>query len=268
VIALRHRPAPVAVHPTAVVDRRVRLDPGCRVGPLSILRGSLRLGAGTTIEGPAVVEGPAVFGARNRVHPFAALGGPPQDRSWHGERTRLVVGDDNVFREYVTVHRGTRKGGGTTRIGNGNLLMAGVHVAHDCRIGDDVQIANGVSLAGHVQVGDHAVFGGHAAVAPFVRIGEGAMVAGGAMVDRDVPPFCIARGDRAGIVALNVVGLRRHGASARAIDALHAAFRLLFRDGRVFAEALRACAPLARREPRVAVLLRFLRRSRVGVRRG
>jgi UDP-N-acetylglucosamine acyltransferase len=266
---VRRRPSAPGprVHSTAVVEGRVRLAPGVVVGPLAVLRGRLRLDAGTTIDALAVVEGPADLGSDNRIHPFAALGGPPQDRTYAGEPTRLVVGDGNVFREHVTVHRGTRKGGGTTRIGDRCLFMAGVHVAHDCRIGDDVQVANGVSLAGHVVVGDDAVFGGHAAVAPFVRIGTGAMVAGGAMVDRDVPPFCLVRGDRAAVAALNVVGLRRHGVPARSVAALRSAFALLFRDGRTFAAALRACAPLARRDRYVRLLVGFLRTSRVGVRR-
>lgn len=259
--------SPPHVHPAAVVNGRVRLGSDASIGALAVVHGPLRLGPGTRVNALAVLEGPAVLGARNRVHPFAALGGAPQDRSYAGEPTRLVVGDGNVFREHVTVHRGTRKGGGVTRIGQNCLFMAGVHVAHDCRIGDDVQIANGVSLGGHVQVGDGAVFGGHAAIAPFVRVGEGAMIAGGAMVNRDVPPFCIVRGDRAAVAALNVVGLRRRGAGARAIAALRAAFAILFRDGRGFAEALRACAPLARRNPHVRALLRFLRNSRLGVRR-
>lgn len=255
------------VHPAAVVLGRVRWAEGVVVGPLAVLRGPLRLGQGSVIAGPAVLEGPAAFGRDTQVHPFAVLGGPPQDRTYNGEPTRLVCGDGNVFREHVTVHRGTRKGGGVTRLGHRNLLMAGVHVAHDCRLGNDIQLANGVSLAGHVEVGDHAVFGGHAAVAPFVRVGRVAMVAGGAMVDRDVPPFCVARGDRAWIAALNVVGLHRRGVPARAVEALHRAFQLLFREPGPFAAALRACAPLARREPLVAELLRFLRRSRLGVRR-
>ena len=256
-----------AVHATAVVAGRVRLAEGCTIGPLAVLCGPLRIGAGSVVDGLAVLEGPASFGRETRVHPFAALGGPPQDRTYGGEPTRLVAGDGNVFREHVTVHRGTRKGGGVTRLGHRNLLMAGVHVAHDCRLGDEVQLANGVSLAGHVQVGDHAVFGGHAAVAPFVRVGRSAMVAGGAMVDRDVPPFCVVRGDRAWVAALNVVGLHRRGTGPRAVDALRRAFQLLFREPGPFAGALRACAPLARREPLVAELVRFLRRSRLGVRR-
>jgi UDP-N-acetylglucosamine acyltransferase len=255
------------VHPTAVVTGNVRLAESARVGPLAVLCGPLRLGAGSVVDGLAVLEGPAVFGRETRVHPFAALGGPPQDRTYDGEPTRLVAGDGNVFREHVTVHRGTRKGGGVTRLGHRNLLMAGVHVAHDCRLGNEVQLANGVSLAGHVEVGDHAVFGGHAAVAPFVRVGRTAMVAGGAMVDRDVPPFCVVRGDRAWVAALNVVGLHRRGAGPRTVELLRRAFQRLFRAPGPFAAALRDCAPLARREPLVAELLRFLRRSRLGVRR-
>ncbi len=245
----------------------MRLARGVSVGPGAVLRGPLRVGPGTAIDALAVVAGPAVLGKGNRIFPGAVLGGPPQHREHLGEPTRLVVGDGNVFREHVTVHRGTCKGGGVTRIGDGNMLMTGVHVAHDCGVGRGVELANGVTLGGHAIVGDGAVFGGLAAVAPFVRIGERAMVAGGAMVDRDVPPFCVVRGDRARVAALNLVGLRRAGVPAAAIGALREAFRILFVDRLPWAEALAACRRLRGRDPRVAILLRFLRASKLGVRR-
>jgi UDP-N-acetylglucosamine acyltransferase len=255
------------VHPTAVLDGEVAFGAGCRVDPYVVLQGPLSFGADSRIGPSAVVEGPAEFGAGTRIHPHAVLGGPPQDRTWAGEPTRLVVGDGCVFREHVTVHRGTVRGGGETRIGRRNLWMAGSHVAHDCRLGDGIQAANGVTLAGHVEVGDHVILGGQAAVAQFVRIGEGAMVAGGARVDRDIPPFCVARGDRAAVAALNLVGLRRRGVPTDALRRLRRAFDRIFREAGPYEAALRACEPLAAEEPLVARLLAFLAGSRLGVRR-
>lgn len=255
------------VHETAVVEGDVRLEPGCFVDAGAVLRGPLAFGRDTRIDALAVVEGPATFGAANRIHPLAVLGGAPQDRTHGGEPTLLAAGDRNVFREHVTVHRGTRKGGGATRIGHGNLFMVGTHVAHDCVVGDDVQMANGVTLAGHVHVGNQAVFGGQAAVGPFVRVGELAMVAAGAMLDRDAPPFCIVRGDRAVVAALNVVGLRRRRVPRESIAALRAAFRIVFTERRMFVRAVEECARLGRSDPYVARLAAFLGESRLGVRR-
>src|SRR5262249_13787968 len=145
----------------------------------------------------------------NRIFPYATLGAPPQDKSHAGEATELVLGDDNVIREQATLHRGTAKGGGITRVGSRCLLMVGAHVAHDCELADDVVLTNLATLGGHVRVLANAVLGGHVAIAPFVRVGRGAFVAGGACVERDVPPFVIAAGDRARVRALNRVGLAR-----------------------------------------------------------
>src|SRR5260221_2979418 len=197
------------VHPTAVVDPSARLGDGVIVGPLSFVGAGAELGEGTELIAQATVLGPCRIGCRNLLFPHAALGAPPQDRTWSGEPTELVVGDDNVFRESVTVHRRTAKGGSVTRIGSDCLLMVGAHVAHDCVVADGVTLANYTSLGGHVQIGDRAVLGGHVAVAPFVRVGELSFAAGGAMIERDVPPFVIVAGDRARGRALNRVGLDR-----------------------------------------------------------
>src|SRR5262245_22819160 len=158
------------VHPTAVVDSTAELADGVRVGPLCYVGPGVCIDEDTELVAQATVLGPSRIGKRNRVHPHATVGGPPQDRSWKGEPTELVVDDDNQFRESVTVHRGTPRGGGVTRIGSGCLLMVGAHVAHDCTIGDDVTLANATSLGGHVAVETRVVTGGHVAVAPFARI--------------------------------------------------------------------------------------------------
>jgi UDP-N-acetylglucosamine acyltransferase len=190
--------------------------------------GSAEVGDECELVAHATLLGPTRLGRRNRLHPHATLGAPPQDRSHRGDPTELVVGDDNEFRENVTIHRGTVKGGGVTTIGSGCLLMVGAHVAHDCVLGNGVTLANYTSLGGHVHVEDGVVCGGHVAVAPFVRLGTLSFVAGGSMVERDVVPFVIAEGNRARVRALNHVGLERASVPVESRRALDVAFRILF----------------------------------------
>jgi UDP-N-acetylglucosamine acyltransferase len=220
------------VHPLALVAPDAELGEGVSVGPFAVVESGAVVGEGTRLDAHAVVRSGARLGARNVVHPFAVLGGDPQERTYAGEPTRLEVGCGNTFREHVTVHRGSIKGGGLTRIGSGSLFMAGVHVAHDCTLGDRIELANGVLLGGHVALGDHVAIGGGAAIGPFVRVGERAFVAAGSMVERDVPPFVIAAGDRARVRALNRVGLERSGVPEASREALAWAFRVVFRSGR------------------------------------
>ena len=217
------------VHPLAVVAPDVELGDGAAVGPFAVIEPGVVVGEGTRIDAHAIVRAGTRLGARNVVHPFAVLGGEPQERGYAGEPTRLVVGDGNTFREHVTVHRGSVKGGGLTCIGHGSLFMAGVHVAHDCVIGDRLELANGTLLAGHVTLGDGVVTGGGVAIAPFVRVGARAFLAAGSMVERDVPPFVIAAGDRARVRALNQVGLARGDVPEASRAALGRAFRAIFR---------------------------------------
>ena len=216
------------VHPSAVVDAGAELGDGVEIGPLCHVGAGVRLGDGTRLLASCTVLGPTTLGARNVVHPYAVLGGAPQDHSHAGEPTTLVIGDDNEFREHVTVHRGTAKDRGETRIGSRGLFMAGAHVAHDCVIGDGVVLANATLLGGHVVLGDGVVTGGRAGFVPYVRVGRIAFIAGAAVVERNVPPFVIASGDRARVRAPNHVGLRRHGISEASIAAIDAAFRAVF----------------------------------------
>lgn len=246
------------VHSTAVVDSSAELADGVRIGPLCYVGAGVRIDEDTELVAQATVLGPSRIGRRNRIYPHATLGASPQDRSWKGEPTELVIGDDNEFRESVTVHRGTPKGGGVTRVGSGCLLMVGSHVAHDCTVGDGVTLANATSLGGHVVVESAVVTGGHVAVAPFVRVGEIAFAAGGALIERPVPPFVIVAGDRARVRGLNRVGLERRGVPEASRAALDRAFRALFRKGVPRTIALREIDAALLQDPYAEKLVTFV----------
>lgn len=239
------------VHPTAVVAAGARLGADVEIGPLCVVGDGVTIGEGTRLIAAVTILGPTVIGARNVFHPYAVIGGEPQDRSHAGEATRLAIGDENVFREHVTVNRGTAKDRGETRLGSRSWLLAGCHVAHDCVIGDGVTLANAVLLGGHVRVGDHAVIGGGSALQPFVRVGAIAFLAGGSMVERDVPPFVIAGGDRARVRGPNRVGLARRGVPEESRKRLKKAIGALVRGG------ARALLELPRDDAYVAALAAF-----------
>ncbi len=231
------------LHPTAVIDPRAELGADVEVGPFCVVGAGVRIGARTVLLPHAVVLGPTALGDDNVVHPFAVLGGAPQHkREPAGAGSRLEVGSRNVFREHVTVHRGTE--GRATRIGDDNLFMVGVHLAHDVVVGSHTTLANGTQLAGHAVVEDHATFGGLSGVAQFVRVGQSAFVAAGAMCEVDVPPFVIVQGDRARVRALNLVGLRRRGVPEPTVALLRVAFRKVF--GGAKAPRARAIAAIVR----------------------
>lgn len=257
--------APTIVHPTAVVDRGAELGEDVHVGPYCVVGPACHIGPGTRLESHVVVSSHAILGRGCRVHPFAVLGGEPQDRKYRGEPTLVEIGDEVTVREHVTVHRGTAASAGRTVVGARTLLMAYSHVAHDCEVGDSVVLANGATLAGHVAVEPHAVLGGYAAVGQMLRVGESAMVAAGAMVEQDVPPFCTVAGDRARVRALNLVGLRRRGFDDETLDALGAAFRVLFRSREPLAAAVERARAEAPPLPEVERLLAFVLGSAKGV---
>jgi UDP-N-acetylglucosamine acyltransferase len=248
----------ITIHPTAVVSGRALLADGVVVGPLSVIGDDVELGAGCNLIASCTVLGPTRIGEGNVVHPYAVLGGDPQDRSHTGQATRLEIGCRNVFREHVTVHRGTTKDKATTIIGSDGLFMAGTHIAHDVIVGDGVTLANETLLGGHVMIGDRVTTGGRAAIAPFVRVGESAFIAAGAMVEIDVPPFVIVAGDRARVRALNRVGLRRQGVPDTSRRALAAAFRAIYRGPSTLTHAIRAVPEDLARDPYVQKLVGFL----------
>jgi len=216
------------IHATALVDPKAKLAPSVCIGAYCIVGPDVEIGEDVELLSHVVVAGHTRIGARTRIFPFASIGHRPQDMKFGGERSELVIGEDNVIREHVTMNPGTEGGGLLTSVGNGCLFMVASHVAHDCHIGNNVVMANNATLGGHVTIGERAIIGGLAAVHQFVRIGRQAMIGGMSGVEHDIIPYGLAFGDRARLHGLNVVGLKRSGFSRPEIQALTAAYRLLF----------------------------------------
>ncbi|MFZ4762571.1 MAG: acyl-ACP--UDP-N-acetylglucosamine O-acyltransferase [Alphaproteobacteria bacterium] len=228
-----------SIHPLAVVHPAAQIGENCEIGPFSVVGANVRLGRGVKLLSHVVVEGHTDIGADSVIYPFSSLGHAPQDLKYKGEPSRLIIGERNRIRENVTINTGTAGGGMETRVGNDCLLMVGVHVAHDCVVGNHVVMANNATLAGHVQVGDYAVLGGLSAVHQFVRIGAHAMIGGMSGIEQDVIPYGLVMGERARLAGLNLVGLERRGFEREAINRLRQAFKEIFlSDERPFAERL------------------------------
>jgi UDP-N-acetylglucosamine acyltransferase len=234
------------VHPTAVVSPQAELDGSVEVGAYCVVGPHVRIGAGTVLGPHVVIDGHTTLGRDNRLHPFASIGGAPQDKKYRDEPTRVEIGDGNTFREGVTVNRGTVQDDGVTRIGHGNWIMAYVHIAHDCVVGDNTIFANSTNLGGHVRIGDWVILGGASGVHQFCQIGAHAMTAVGSVVLHDVPPFVMVSGNSAQAHGINTEGLRRRGFSAGRIDAIRRAYRLLYREGLTLAQARDALGSDAR----------------------
>ena len=218
------------IHPTAVVDASVKLASGVVVGPWCVVGPGVSIGEGTELVSHVVIDRDTTIGRENVLHPFTVVGGPPQDKKYHGERTTLVVGDRNHIREYASIHRGTANGGGVTTVGSDNLIMGCVHVAHDCRIGSGVILANNAMVAGHVTVEDGANVGGGAGLHHFVRVGTRAFVGAMARVSKDAPPFMIVEGNPAEVRGHNAIAMRRMGLSDAEVEAMKDAYKRLFRE--------------------------------------
>ena len=246
------------IHPSALVDPKAELDADVAVGAYSIVGPHVTIGAGSEVGPHAVVTGHTRIGARNRIFQFSSVGDIPQDRKYGGEPTSVDIGDDNVIREYVSIHAGTAQDRGTTTIGDRNLLLAYVHIAHDCVVGNDTTFSNNAQLAGHVTIGDWVTMGGFTGVHQFCRVGAHAMVAAGAIVLQDVPPFVTAAGYPAKPAGTNNEGLRRRGFSADDIATVRRAYKMLYREGLTLDDAKAALASAAREQPVIAPLAAFL----------
>ena len=254
------------IHPTAVVHPNSELHPSVQVGAYAVIGAHVKVGPETIIGAHAVIEGPCEIGARNQIFAGAAIGMEPQDLKFVGEPSWVKIGDNNQIREYVTINRATGAGEATV-IGNGNLLMAYVHVAHNCVIEDHVVIPNSVALAGHVYIESRARLGGVLGVHQFVRIGTQAMIGGMARIDRDVPPYMLVEGNPARVRTLNLVGLKRSGMDLATLQTLKKAFRILYRSNLSFKEALEQLELLGDTE-QLQHLRRFLLLSQMPGRRG
>lgn len=253
------------IHPQAIVDPSARLADDVEVGPWTFIGPDVEIGAGTRIESHVVIKGPTRIGKGNRIFQFATVGEECQDKKYKGEPTRLEIGDHNVIREGVTIHRGTVQDAGVTRIGHYNLLMAYAHVAHDCVVGDHVILANNAALAGHVHVGDYAILGGFTAVHQFCHIGPHVMCGAGTVVLKDIPAYVMATGNSARPHGINLEGLRRRGFSPEALSTLRRAYKTVYRQGLTVEQALQALEVMAREEPAVQALIESLRTSSRGI---
>lgn len=253
------------IHPTAAVEPGAALADGVEIGPGAVIAGTAVIGAGCVIGAHAQVGEHTVLGKNNRLYHGAVVGSDPQDLKFTGEVTTLTVGDDNIFREYCTVNRGTVGGGGSTTIGSDCLFMVYSHVAHDCHIGNRVVMANCATLAGHVSVDDHVTIGGLTPVHQFVRIGTFAFIGGGGWISMDVPPFVLVGGPDSRVMGINTVGLERANVDALTRGHLKDAYRILYRLKLPLSDAVARIAQEVPEVPEVVRLLDFLRASRRGI---
>lgn len=249
------------IHPQAAIDPRAELADDVSVGAFAVIGPDVHIDSGTTVGPHAVIEGPTRIGKDNRIYQFVSLGADPQDKKYRGEPTELIIGDRNLIREYCTFNRGTAQDLGYTKVGNDNWIMAYVHLAHDCEVGDHTVFANGATLAGHVTIEDYVILGGFTLVHQFVRIGAYAFTGMGSAVSRDVPPYVIASGNLAEPHGLNTEGLRRNGFDTEQIGRLRRAYKTLYRSKLRLEEAMETLKREAE-HPEIRKLLSFLETSK------
>ena len=249
------------IDPRAVISPQAQIAADVQIGPFTVIGPDVVIGARTWIGPHAVINGPTRIGADNKIFQFASLGDAPQDKKYKGEPTQLEIGDRNVFRESVTVNRGTTHGQGVTRIGSDNLLMAYSHVAHDCRLGDKIVLSNCATLGGHVEIGDWVIMGGLSAVHQFTKVGAHCFIANNAAVTRDVPPYVMAVGQPAVPHSVNSEGLKRRGFTPGQILNIRRAYRLLYRSGLKLKTALEELEKAAATQEEIRPFVEFIKRS-------
>ena len=249
------------IHKTAIVEDGARIGEGVRIGPYSIIERDVVLEDGVVVHSHVVVSGHTTIGAGSQLYPFSAVGGPPQDTSYKGEPTTVIVGPNCIIREHATINRGTARGRGETRLGANCFMMVASHVAHDCIVHDRVVLVNNATLGGHVEVGEHAILGGLAAIQQHCRIGAHAFIGGLSGVNSDVIPFASAIGERAELGGLNVVGLKRRGFDRPTIHALRAAYQAIFNGGGTRAERVGRVAEKYPGVRPVMMMVEFIRKS-------
>jgi UDP-N-acetylglucosamine acyltransferase len=249
------------IHPQALVDPAARLAADVEVGAFSIIGAEVEIGPGTVVGPHVVIEGPTRIGSFNRIHPFASIGAAPQDKKFAGEPTLLEIGDRNTIREFTTINRGTVQDGGVTRIGHDNWIMAYVHIAHDCIVGNQCIFANAASLAGHVRIDDYVILGGFTLVHQFCQVGAHAFTSMGSIINRDVPPYVTVAGNFAEPKGINSEGLKRRGFDGERIMSIKRAYKTLYKSGLPLADARAQLAVAADAAPDVRLLLDFIDRS-------
>lgn len=253
------------IDPRAVIDPDAELEEGVRVGPFSIIGAGVRIAAGTVIGPHVVINGPTHIGKDNRFYQFTSVGEDPQDMKYAGEPTTLEIGDRNVIREFATLHRGTIQDQGVTRIGNDNLLMAYIHVAHDCQLGDHIIMANAASLGGHVEVGDYAILGGFTRVHQFCRVGAHSFSGMGSSINMDLPPYFMVSGHPAKPYGINREGLSRRGFSSEAIQQIKRAYKLIYLSKQRLEEARDMIDTMQEENPELEILGKFLHQKGRGI---
>ena len=251
------------IHPSAVIEDGAILGDNVSVGPFTYIGSKVSIGDNTKVDSHVVIEGKTTIGKNNRIFPHAAVGTIPQDLKFNGEDVELIIGDNNTIREFTLLNPGTKGGGSVTKIGNGNLLMGYVHLGHDVIISDNCILANGATLAGHVELGNHVVVGGLTPIHQFVHVGDYAMVGGASALAQDIPPFCLAEGNRANLRGLNLTGLRRN-MSREEINALKSAYRELFEQGNPLQEVAQKLFETSDSEA-VKKLCEFIKTSKRGI---
>ncbi|ADQ13896.1 acyl-ACP--UDP-N-acetylglucosamine O-acyltransferase [Halanaerobium hydrogeniformans] len=253
------------IHETAIVADGAKLAKDVKIGPYSIIGENVEIGEGSVIGPHVVIKGWTTIGKNNEISHGASIGFEPQDLKFNGEKTYLFIGDNNIIREYVTIHRGTADGGAETRIGNDNLIMAYCHVAHDCHLGSNIVMSNGTNLAGHVTIEDSAVVSGMTGIHQFVRVGKMSMVGAHSKVVKDVPPYILVDGHPAGVNGINVVGLRRNGISPELRKEIKRAYKILYRSKLNIADAIEKMDQELDASQEIEHFLRFLRNASRGI---
>jgi UDP-N-acetylglucosamine acyltransferase len=256
------------IHPGAIIHADAHISDGVSIGAYSIIGADVKIAENCWIGPHVVIKGPTTIGKNNKIFQFCSLGEDPQDKKYQGESdSALLMGDNNVIREYCSINRGTSPGGGLTRLGNNNWIMAYVHVAHDCMIGDDTVLANNTTLAGHVTVDDHVTLGGFTGVHQYCRIGKHSFSAISSVIVKDVPPYLMISGNTAKPTGLNKEGLKRHGFSIATIDLLKKAYKTVYRDGLLLKDALQELQVLEKDSPEVTAFIHFIQTSERGIAR-
>ena len=253
------------IHPTAIISPKAEIADDVEIGAYSIIGDQVEIASGTTIASHVVINGPTKIGQDCHIFQFCSIGEVPQDKKFHGEQSRLTIGDRNTIREYVSINRGTDDGGGITCIGDDNWIMAYVHIAHDCQLGNQITLANGASLAGHVSVADQVILGGFTLVHQFCAIGTGVFSRMGSAIVQDVPPYVMVGGNVAAAKGINIEGLKRRGLSSDELREVRRAYKLLYRSSLKLQEAIEEMRPMAEQSAHIATMVEFLTNASRGI---